>query len=311
MPSYDAYIRDNSIWARLDWLTHDIPEVEKTAREYEYAESRREKRRKLEELIVAILIALLRSGMRIEDAIRSTIETLYKIELPPIDLPALVVSIFNEHREQIIEAAQERNRIDSAVVLASSSANSKLMRDLMAGMGLMAATLIGQSMKSSAMEAFMMAAQDVSQTIEEATRLEKPVDLGRVLKSASGKRIMYRYIHTLHLEGICSQCIVYVGKITIGDGSDGIPKPPLHPHCKCALVPVVLDEAEIDEEQMNPIENLSKVPRDKLSHVIGPVRARLIMEDRLTLHSLFTDDMSRMKTLEELGLDRNGKALKP
>jgi primosomal replication protein N len=221
-----------------------------------------------------------------------------------------VVSIFNEHREEIIEASRERNRVDAAVALASSSANSKLMRDLMEGIGLLAATFVAQSMNSSAMEAFVRSAQDVYQTIEAATKLQKPVDLNRVLRSATGKRIMYRYVHTLHLEGICSQCIMYVGKITVGDGSDGVPRPPIHPHCKCALVPVALDEANIDEEQMDPIENLSKVPRDRLAHVIGPVRAKLFMQDRLTLRSLFTDDMSRMKTLEELGLDRNGKALK-
>ena len=119
----------------------------------------------------------------------------------------------------------------------------------------------------------------------------------------------YVYIHTLSGEGICEDCAPWVGVECDGTGDDGVPVPPLHPRCKCDLMPLeaaetAADATPVQEESAEWMESLAP---DKLASVLGAVRAGLVTRGLVGVRDLYYKGMPL--TLEELGYDRLGRAI--
>jgi hypothetical protein len=116
----------------------------------------------------------------------------------------------------------------------------------------------------------------------------------------------YVYIHLNNMEGICSKCAPFVGRVCNGIGTDGVPVPPQHKNCRCALVPYVPGAMQVEND---PIANLRKLTYSDLSKIIGPIRVDLLRSGKLRIDDLFADNYSRLKTLEELGFNKAGRPL--
>lgn len=140
---------------------------------------------------------------------------------------------------------------------------------------------------------------------------QERTDVWSIFADKGVSKQKFVYVHTEGLIGICPKCLPHVGKITWGDGSDGVPVPPLHPNCRCILIPYIDESATPDA--VHPTRTLEKVASKSpeiLRHIIGPVRAKLVVSGEVNIRDLFDQNMMRMKKLSELGYSESGVKLR-
>lgn len=119
------------------------------------------------------------------------------------------------------------------------------------------------------------------------------------------------FAHADNGEGICEICAPWLGRICNGDGSDGVPVPPLHPNCKCYLMPLDAaksagDGTPVQEENYAWMESLSS---RELAKVVGVARAELVRDGEITVKGMYYKGMPL--TLEEMGYSRTGEKIGP
>ncbi|MGC8758110.1 MAG: hypothetical protein ACP5QX_06665 [Caldisericaceae bacterium] len=285
MSRYAVKIRDLSARAELRLAAY-LDEIDEYLEEYlsipNDSEEKKDKRRFIIAFIIAALMLL---GVSYFDAVTTAGKIVYEVD-------EALVSAKRADFQRILRSILGRVEIDIATVLDAApnavrdtfgSAVSKVAR---------AGTIAGGISVESA----------ASGDVPKSELIERAVILASNEAYTPGK---YIYIHLAHMEGICSVCAPFVGRITDGTGADGVPPPPQHRHCRCALVPYV-GQMEVE---FDPISELRKLPPEKLEKIIGPVRMNLLRTKKLTLDDLFTEDYSRLKTLAELGYNRAGVPL--
>lgn len=162
---------------------------------------------------------------------------------------------------------------------------------------------IAEAAKSGNVEEFAKATKKLQSQL--ANLDENDIDVIRNIATIAGVQ-KYMYVHTNNMEGICRICAPFVGRICNGTGDDGVPPPPQHPNCKCALVPYLGD---VNISNIDPIAVLRSLKGKQLESVIGKVRYELLKKKVVDFDGLFTPGYGRMKTLAELGLNRKGKQL--
>lgn len=125
-------------------------------------------------------------------------------------------------------------------------------------------------------------------------------------KGETGDGKAWVYQHMLHGEGMCADCAPWLNVACTGDGTDGVPVPPLHPHCRCYLMPRVAFETAADGEEIHQqgLEHLASLPHAEVANVVGPVRAGLMARGKLTIHDMFHQGMPL--TLGEMGYTQSG-----
>lgn len=112
----------------------------------------------------------------------------------------------------------------------------------------------------------------------------------------------YRYTLGDSKSGVCAVCAQYAGMITDGTGEDGVPRPRLHPNCKCTLTPVALDVFGYADLQSGAhrFEWLESLGDADLAEVIGRARVELLREGIVDMADLY--DGNRLIPLSSLRL---------
>lgn len=98
------------------------------------------------------------------------------------------------------------------------------------------------------------------------------------------------YKHLNHGSGICARCAPYLNVHTTGDGTDGVPRPPLHPHCKCYLMPASFAGLGGSDDASYWIEHfewLDQLPESRLKAVVGEHRSRLVKSGTVSIEELY------------------------
>lgn len=113
----------------------------------------------------------------------------------------------------------------------------------------------------------------------------------------AGKTGLLKWIHLKDGEGVCPECAPFIGMVK--DAEDWEDEPPLHPHCQCELVPVGAEGATAmpEQEEFGWLEKLSATD---LAAIVGEERAALVAAGKVTVRGLYTRDLSRLLTMEEL-----------
>lgn len=139
--------------------------------------------------------------------------------------------------------------------------------------------------------------------------------------------------------GVCARCAALDGTAYRKD--EKMPPIPLHPRCRCLLLPVMdakeldmkpgeLDRAarpwlrrelkNIDEGGTRKIlasgtsqedfgEWWKTLPEKEQQYSVGPVRTKLLREGKISFSDLVDKSTGRLRTLEELGFTESGKAM--
>jgi len=118
---------------------------------------------------------------------------------------------------------------------------------------------------------------------------------------APGRR--YRFTAGTSKSGTCAICAQYVGMITDGSGTDGVPVPQFHNTCVCFLSPVEFDVlgTDADRAQTGRFEWLEGLTNLELADVLGTARADLIRQGIVTVRELY-NEAGTLVVLEKLML---------
>jgi hypothetical protein len=141
-------------------------------------------------------------------------------------------------------------------------------------------------------------------------RLPYPGDGPAPAQQTAGRK-KYRYMQGDSISGICEICAPFVGVLTNGDGTDGVPRLPQHPNCVCWLSPIIGDVivGGRPEQAMEYFEWIESLSRDKLARVIGPTRAAMYFAKLVEKISDFYNSDFMLIALSDLGFDRKGVPL--
>jgi len=288
-------MRDTLIPAHLRWSNVSQNDVRNAIHSYYTEKNGPNKEKRLEELILLLLLLVIGQVKVFNLAIQRVITELYGIVPPSVDVQSAVARVAQKYWPTIKRAIEEDHpgvaRMLTGAIVAEATRRI-VTTSLLATMALMENTRKG-------------APDELVQVVDRAVERGAGLSDEEVIGAVEPVRMVYIYEHTNHLEGICWRCLPWVGTKTYGDGTDGVPIPPQHLNCKCVLVPAgVAGEEEIGVR--DPVMELRKVRTTDLSKVLGPVRAKLVIRGKVSLDDLFTDDYSRLKTLDELGYSMSG-----
>lgn len=105
----------------------------------------------------------------------------------------------------------------------------------------------------------------------------------------------YRRTQGNSMSGVCRICAPYIGMITDGTGTDGVPLAPLHVNCVCHDTPIIFDNLTGDEK-VNKYDWVKSLTERELSRVIGKTRALLVKTGKLKISELY-DSSGKLKKL--------------
>lgn len=137
-------------------------------------------------------------------------------------------------------------------------------------------------------------------TVEEMERLSREALRGEsvsdepqvqdVVPSAIGMR--YRYTIGNSKSGVCAICAPHAGRLTTGDGTDGVPVPPVHNNCVCTLTPVAFDAfgTDVGRAMNRRFEWMRKLSAPALRDLLGEARELLLRREIVTLEDLYNSD---------------------
>lgn len=299
----DSIFRDRL----LRVVTHDnefVREVIDASNAILKAENKKELEDAIESFILAMMIYLIWLGRGYAEAMRDTLQALYGFNIPPFGVQRLVTNVLKKHRVELEKALRAGTPIIDKVDWLTAMTTAVVTQAAM----VVGSTIVKQLLPQGQAKVKL---DEHEAAIIKAAETGEPIDLTLATPVLQTKKLLYRYVHTRNMEGICQFCAPHVGKITTGDGSDDVPVPPLHKFCRCVLLP--LPPTEITEDmikQANPIQYLSELRGKRLAKAIGPTRAALVEAGELKIENLFEPDFSRLKSLKELGYSLSGKRLK-
>lgn len=104
---------------------------------------------------------------------------------------------------------------------------------------------------------------------------------------APGRR--YRFTAGTSKSGVCAICAQYVGMITDGSGTDGVPVPQLHNNCVCFLSPVDFDilGTNTQQGQSRRFDWLHELTWPELKDVVGDTRMKLVRQGTVAIEDLY------------------------
>jgi hypothetical protein len=129
----------------------------------------------------------------------------------------------------------------------------------------------------------------------------------RLLGEWQAERQLYVWRAGASKSGVCPECAVFVGCVTTGDGTDGLPAAQampnvlMHDNCVCTLEPLPV-VAGVDEEQaealgLQHMQWLATLPKEELERVVGKRRAQWVVSGKLTVGDLYDVEGGRYRLL--------------
>lgn len=122
-----------------------------------------------------------------------------------------------------------------------------------------------------------------------------------VVPQSRNKR--YRYTIGNSRSGVCAICAPHAGRLTTGDGTDGVPVPPVHNNCVCTLTPVAFDVfgTDVQAGMQRRFDWMGGLSAPALRDVLGDAREMLLREKIVTLPDLYA--AGQLVPLEMLDID--------